>query len=103
MSALPQIEPAEATGEAAALLTQVQKSVGAVPNLAKAMANSPALLQGWMSLSGALDGGVLPAAVRERLALAAAEYNRCSYCLRNGPCGSLHKILTSAVNRMSHV
>ncbi|MFJ8363973.1 carboxymuconolactone decarboxylase family protein [Streptomyces sp. NPDC093984] len=81
MSALPQINPAEATGEAATLLGELKKSVGSVPNMAKAMANSPALLKGWMSLSDALVGGVLPAAVRERLALATAEYNRCAYCL----------------------
>nr|QIZ02266.1 carboxymuconolactone decarboxylase family protein [Streptomyces sp. S1D4-11] len=75
------MEPAEATGEAATLLAQVQKSLGAVPNMAKVMANSPALLKGWLELSGALARGVLPAAVRERLALATAEYNRCQYCL----------------------
>ncbi|BBJ46806.1 hypothetical protein SSPO_095240 [Streptomyces antimycoticus] len=34
-----------------------------------------------MSLPGALAGGVLPAPVRERLALATAEYNRCTYGL----------------------
>jgi AhpD family alkylhydroperoxidase len=34
-----------------------------------------------MSLSGALAGGVLPAPVRERLSLATAEYNHCTYCL----------------------
>jgi AhpD family alkylhydroperoxidase len=45
------------------------------------MANSPAVLQGYMALSGALAGGVLPVADRERLALATAEYNRCTYCL----------------------
>ncbi|MEU0600656.1 carboxymuconolactone decarboxylase family protein [Streptomyces sp. NPDC006393] len=81
MSALPQINPAEATGEAADLLAELKESIGSVPNMAKAMANSPALLKGWMSLSGALAGGVLPAAVRERLALATAEYHRCTYCL----------------------
>jgi uncharacterized peroxidase-related enzyme len=81
MSALPQINPVEATGEAATLLGELKKNVGSVPNMAKAMANSPALLKGWMSLSDALAGGVLPAAVRERLALATAEYNRCAYCL----------------------
>ncbi|MFJ9761936.1 carboxymuconolactone decarboxylase family protein [Streptomyces sp. NPDC101149] len=81
MSTLPQTNPAEATGEAAALLAELKKSVGSVPNMAKAMANSPALLKGWMNLSVALAGGVLPAAVRERLALATAEYNRCTYCL----------------------
>ncbi|MEU1598504.1 carboxymuconolactone decarboxylase family protein [Streptomyces sp. NPDC005708] len=81
MSTLPQIEPAEASGEAAALLAQAQRSLGAVPNMAKVMANSPALLRGWLELSGALARGVLPAGVRERLALATAEYNRCEYCL----------------------
>ncbi|MET7745079.1 carboxymuconolactone decarboxylase family protein [Streptomyces sp. NPDC005385] len=81
MSTLPQISPGEATGEAAELLADLKKSIGSVPNMAKAMANSPALLKGWMALSGALAGGDLPASVRERLALASAEYNRCTYCL----------------------
>ena len=81
MSTLPQIELADATGRAATLLGEMKKSIGSIPNMAKAMANSPSLLEGYMGLSGALAGGVLPAAVRERLALATAEYNRCSYCL----------------------
>ena len=81
MSTLPQIELTDATGRSAALLGELKKSIGSIPNMAKAMANSPALLEGYMGLSGALAGGVLPAAVRERLALASAEYNRCSYCL----------------------
>ncbi|MFE0632774.1 carboxymuconolactone decarboxylase family protein [Streptomyces sp. NPDC058864] len=81
MSVLPLINPAETTGEAGMLLAELKKSVGPVPNMAKAMASSPALLKGWMSLSRALAGGVLPAAVQARLALATAEYNRCAYCL----------------------
>ncbi|MEU6323945.1 carboxymuconolactone decarboxylase family protein [Streptomyces sp. NPDC047009] len=44
------------------------------------MANSPAVLKAWLELSGALNQGTLPAAVRQRLALSTAEYNRCSYC-----------------------
>jgi len=56
MSTLPQIDPANATGEAVALLEQLRKRIGAVPNMAKAMASSPALLKGWMELSGALAG-----------------------------------------------
>jgi uncharacterized peroxidase-related enzyme len=81
MSTLPQIQPADATGDAAAVLAETKKTIGVVPNMAKAMANSPAVLKGYLGLSGALAGGVLPAAVRERLALATAEYNRCTYCL----------------------
>lgn len=54
--------------------------MGAVPNLAKVIANSPALLKGWLAMSGALSDGVLPPAVRERLAIATAEYDGCEYC-----------------------
>jgi uncharacterized peroxidase-related enzyme len=94
MSTLHQIEPGQATGKAAELLTQLQKSIGSVPNMAKAMANSPAVLKGWMDLSSALAGGVLPAAVRERLSLATAEYNRCGYCL------SAHTFLAKNVAKL---
>ncbi|MEV6283827.1 carboxymuconolactone decarboxylase family protein [Kribbella sp. NPDC051770] len=81
MSALPQIELDDASDEAAKLLGELKRSIGSIPNMAKAMANSPAVLQGYLALSGALATGVLPVAVRERLALATAEYNRCTYCL----------------------
>ena len=81
MTAFAPVEPATATGKAADLLADVQKALGLTPNMAKVMANSPALLHGYLALSGALAGGVLPAAVRERLAIATAEYNGCAYCL----------------------
>ncbi|MEU2308207.1 carboxymuconolactone decarboxylase family protein [Streptomyces misionensis] len=81
MSRLPQIQPAEVTGAAAEALAQVRKTPGSVPNLAKVMGNSPALVKGWLALSGALSEGVIPAPVRERLAIATAQYNNCEYCL----------------------
>jgi AhpD family alkylhydroperoxidase len=49
--------------------------------MAEVMANSPALVKGWLALSGALSEGVIPAPVRERLAVATARYNNCEYCL----------------------
>jgi uncharacterized peroxidase-related enzyme len=94
MSTLPQIDPATATGAAGDVLAQVRKTLGAVPNMAKAMANSPALVTGWLALSGALSGGVIPAPVREQLALATAEYNRCEYCL------SAHTLVGSKVAKL---
>ncbi|MUL77143.1 carboxymuconolactone decarboxylase family protein [Mycolicibacterium sp. CBMA 226] len=75
------VEPEAATGKAADLLAQVQKSLGLLPNMTKVMANSPALLQGYLALSGAVAGGVLSPAVRERLAIATAQLNGCEYCL----------------------
>ncbi len=81
MSRIPQIEPATATGVAADLLAQVHQAFGVTPNMTKVMANSPALLEGYLALLSALDGGVIPAGVRERLAVATAEANGCEYCL----------------------
>ncbi len=75
------VEPEAATGKAADLLAQVHKSLGLTPNMTKVMANSPALLQGYLALSGAVSDGVLTPAVRERLAIATAELNGCEYCL----------------------
>jgi uncharacterized peroxidase-related enzyme len=45
------------------------------------VSNSPAALEGYLTLSGALNKGKLPAQTRERIALAVAEINGCSYCL----------------------
>jgi uncharacterized peroxidase-related enzyme len=81
MSRLPQIDPATATGPAAARLADVQQAYGMIPNMTKAMANSPALLKASLSFAAALAEGVLSVGVRERLALATAEYHGCSYCL----------------------
>lgn len=59
----------------------VGKELGLVPNLLRVIANSPAGLRGYPGLSGALGRGVLPAALRERIALLIAETNGCDYCL----------------------
>jgi uncharacterized peroxidase-related enzyme len=63
------------------LLAAVQKQLGTVPNLFRIVANSPAALEGYLGLSGALGKGVLAAKTRERIALAIAEVNECGYCL----------------------
>ena len=78
--------PTPATIEAAPaasqpLLQAVKKQLGIAPNLFRLVANSPASLEGYVSLSGALGKGELPAATRERIALAVAEINGCDYCL----------------------
>lgn len=72
---------ADAPVAAQPLLQAVQGQLGVVPNLFRLVANSPAALEGYLNLSGALGKGTLPAATRERIALAVAEANRCGYCL----------------------
>ncbi len=63
------------------LLEAVKKQLGVVPNLFRLVANSPAALEGYLGLSGALAKGKLAAPTRERIALAVAEINGCGYCL----------------------
>lgn len=70
-----------ATGLQLELLQAVKKKMGKVPNILGTMAHAPTVLQTYLSMSEALGQSSLPAALRERLALAIAEKNDCSYCL----------------------
>ncbi|RFB01720.1 carboxymuconolactone decarboxylase family protein [Parvularcula marina] len=63
------------------LLDNVKKSLGSVPNMFRIVSTSPAALEGYLSLSGALGKGKLDPVTRERIALAVAQLNGCSYCL----------------------
>lgn len=63
------------------MLDEVNKQLGIVPNLMKLVGNSPAALEGYLSLNAALSKGVLPVTIRERIALTIAEFNSCEYCL----------------------
>jgi len=72
---------AAAPAAAQPLLEAVRKQISTVPNLFRLAANSPAALEGYLGMSGALAKGELPAATRERIALAVAEINGCGYCL----------------------
>ena len=81
MSRLKQIAPETATGEAKNLLDAVKGKMGMVPNMTRAMATSPAVLEGYLSLSGALGKGSLSAKRREQIALAVGQANHCDYCL----------------------
>ena len=75
----PTVETAPAASQPQ--LAAVKKQLGVVPNLFRTIAHSPAALEGYLSLNGALAKGSLDAATRERIALAVAEFNGCGYCL----------------------
>jgi uncharacterized peroxidase-related enzyme len=82
MSRIPTPATIEAAPlEAQPLLQAVKEQLGVVPNLFRLVANSPAALEGYVGMFGALGKGALPAPTRERIALAVAEVNGCSYCL----------------------
>jgi uncharacterized peroxidase-related enzyme len=81
MTRLPAIDPAKATGNTKQLFDGVQAKLGLVPNMVRVMANSSAVLRGYLGLSGALAGGSLGAPLQEQIALAVSEANGCDYCL----------------------
>jgi uncharacterized peroxidase-related enzyme len=72
---------ADAPEKSRPLLEAVNKQLGVVPNMFRLISTSPPALEGYLGMSGALGKGALPAATRERIALAVAEVNGCDYCL----------------------
>jgi len=61
-------------------LEEIQKSFKFVPNLFGVFANSPALLEGYLSLSASYGKASLTATERELALLAASVENACRYC-----------------------
>ncbi|MCC2957544.1 carboxymuconolactone decarboxylase family protein [Massilia sp. IC2-477] len=81
MSRIELVNPATTQGEAAKLLDQIHGAFGGVPNMFRAVANSPAALKSMWGAFGALGGGTLDARLGEQIAVAIADRNDCEYCL----------------------
>lgn len=81
MTRIQPVDPSTAPERAKTLLDGVQKALGMTPKMMKTMAQSPAVLEGDLSLNKALSGGVLGAKFREQLALTVGQTNGCDYCL----------------------
>jgi uncharacterized peroxidase-related enzyme len=75
------VDPAVVQGQTKELLNVVKSKFGMVPNTLKTMAHSPAVLEGYLSLSAALGKGMLPSATREQIALVVSQANGCEYCI----------------------
>src|SRR6516162_6618067 len=80
MPRMTPIDHATATGETKELLDLIQAAFGTTPNSFRAMASNPAVLKGWIELSGALEP-TLARKLGEQVAIAIAEQNGCAYCL----------------------
>ena len=81
MARLNAVSVESATGKVKDLFHGVNSKLGMVPNMMRTMANSPAVLDGYLQLSNSLRHGALSAKVGEELALAISEENGCEYCL----------------------
>lgn len=81
MSRVPLVSDAAAPAEAKAALDQILGAFGAVPNMFRAVANSPAALKSMWGSFGALGAGRIGARLGEQIAVAVANRNGCEYCL----------------------
>ncbi len=81
MSQFRLIEPQQANPDTREMLEAIQGKLGRLPNMFKAMANSPATLAAYVGLSDAVAGGGLSPQLREQVALTVSERNGCQYCL----------------------
>lgn len=81
MTRLQAVDPATATGKTKELFNAVEKKLGSVPNMMRTMGNSVAVLNGYLSFSGALNESKIGARIGEQIALAVAEEDQCEYCL----------------------
>jgi uncharacterized peroxidase-related enzyme len=70
-----------APASSAPALRALEQGLGFVPNLAATMAESPALVRGFVELRGTLAGGELTGVEREIVALATSIENDCDYCM----------------------
>ena len=80
MPRITPLDPQSAQGDAKQMLDQVQQKLGGTPNMLRAMAQSPATLRSYLTLSEAVGTGELGSKLREQLALAIAGANACGYC-----------------------
>jgi uncharacterized peroxidase-related enzyme len=81
MNRVPLIDRRATTPDRQALLDGIHTAFGTVPQMFRAVANSPAALKSMWGSFGALGSGVLGAKLSELIAVAVADRNACEYCL----------------------
>jgi len=80
MQRIRSIDPQQAQGRTKELLATVEQAFGVVPNVAKVMANSPAVLESFLALSTAMNDVEIGNKLHHQVKLATSETNACSYC-----------------------
>jgi uncharacterized peroxidase-related enzyme len=91
MPRLNVVSPDQASGPLKPIYDDVTAKMGKVVNIFQGMANSPAALKAYLSMSAALSEGELSPEDREVVYLAVSESNGCQYCV------SAHSMLANRV------
>lgn len=80
MQRLNSVEPKTAQGRTKELLDTVQQAFGMIPNTAKVMANSPAVLDSFLAFSTAMGKVQIGGKLHNQVKLTTSETNSCNYC-----------------------
>lgn len=80
MQRLNSVNPQEAQGRTKELLDTVQQAFGMIPNTAKVMANSPAVLDSFLAFSTAMGKVQIGGKLHNQVKLTTSETNSCDYC-----------------------
>ena len=81
---MPRINAVETTqvdSDTQALFARLAQKLGRTPNLVRTMANSPAVLDAYLTFGRTMSRGSLSPKLREQIGLTVSELNRCQYCL----------------------
>lgn len=80
MQRIASVNPQFAQGRTKELLDTVQQAFGMIPNTARMMANSPAVLESFLVFSTAMGKARIGSKLHNQLKLTTSETNSCSYC-----------------------
>jgi alkylhydroperoxidase family enzyme len=80
MQRLQSVNPELAQGRTKELFDAVQQAFGVIPNTAKVMATSPAVLDSFLAFSTAMGEAKIGAKLHNQVKLNTSETNSCDYC-----------------------
>lgn len=80
MQRLNSVNPQAAQGRTKELLDTVQQAFAMIPNTAKVMANSPAVLDSFLAFSTAMGKAQIGGKLHNQVKLTTSETNSCNYC-----------------------
>lgn len=80
MQRLNSVDPQAAQGRTKELLDTVQQAFGMIPNTARVMANSPAVLDSFLAFSTAMRAVKIGEKLHNQVKLNTSQTNSCDYC-----------------------
>ncbi len=83
MAVVSYVTDQEAAEKVKAVFEGMEKKIGVVPNVFRAMAHSPEMLEAFLALNATLSGTHLDGKLRELAYIKTSELNTCEYCLHH--------------------